>query len=341
MNAAERLFDHVQRVAPETHLRILQVIRPHSLAAVTRIFQQHLVHSVPDLRVFQQNSKQIPEFCLQFVLAIRRQFPSPGDPFGILLTCRITKSDTQGTLDSKHLQIADPTVSYNVDKALRYELNLFTIHTHVFEMATTHQYASVFTKNYNISELMDLLPNSGVLERGEPFHKGRDVRGRLQYLSTFQFILVPNRIIYKSFKDLQILLQQLKLDRIVAFSDIRNIFQKCGLVCYFFNLVNVVQHQLLTDMSCVYARDVLTIMKYQCRTGTPLPLTREGLSKNPDRSPIDVLSFEAPKKNYARMCTEQPKRSFPVMTSADKIFFGQQFNEGTGYHFGLMPKKGQ
>ena len=336
MDAATKLFQHVERVAPDTYRRMVYAIRPHSLSAVLRLFQEHLRHSVPDLR--RLRTDKVPELCLRFVLAVRRQFPNPGDPFGIQLTCRLTKSDTQGTLDSKHLQASDQTVSYNVDKALTYELHLFTNHTQVFELATTHTYASVFTRGYTVPEMMALVPYAGVLERGWPFHKGRDAQGQWQYLNAFQFILVPNRVLYKTFKDLQLLLQRLRADRIVGVSDIRYTFQKCGLVSHFFNLVNVVQRQLLLDMDAVYARDVLTVMKYQCRTGKPLPLTRDGLGKNPERSPIEILSFEAPKKNYARMCTEQPTRMHPVKKSADKIFFGQQFNEGTGYQFALRPQ---
>ncbi|KAG8173847.1 hypothetical protein JTE90_016336 [Oedothorax gibbosus] len=325
MDAATRLFQYVERFAPETYRRILHVIRPHSLAAVSRIFQQHLRSSIPDLRVLRP--EKVPELCLQFVLAIRRQFPNPGDPFGIQLTCRLTKTGTQGTLDSKHLQASDSTMLYNVDKALK--LNFFTNHTQIFELATTHTYASIFIKGYTVDELLDLLPNAGKLERVWPFQKAQNVHGQFKYINMFQFTIVPNRIIYKTFRDLMVALQRLKPDRIVCISDIRYVFQKCGLVSYFFNLIHVAGQQLLFDRDSEYAHLVKFVIKYQCHTGKPLPLTRDGLSKNSERSPIEIFRFEAPKKNYAIECTKIPMKIQPVETSADKIYFGQQFNEGS------------
>ncbi|KAG8175904.1 hypothetical protein JTE90_015008 [Oedothorax gibbosus] len=237
MNAAETLFHHVEITRPDTYRDILHAIRPHSLAGVLRLLQQHLRRSVPDLRTFNARPDRVPEFCLRFVLAIRRQFPSPGDAFGIRLTCRITKSDTQGTLDSKHLRSADDRESrFNVRKDLRYELDLFANHTQVFELANTHGYASVFTKNYSVRELMERVPEGCLLEKGNPLNKGRNARGEPKYLKDFPFVIVPDRVLYKSFKSLQTLLQRLDVENVVAFSDVRYVFQKCGLPSFYFKI---------------------------------------------------------------------------------------------------------
>ncbi|GFR16685.1 uncharacterized protein TNCT_391351 [Trichonephila clavata] len=102
MSAARVIFDHVATVRPDIYQQILHLIQPHSLEAILELFQHHLEQSVPDLRRFNQHQACLPDLCLKFVRLIRKRFPSPGDAFGIQLTCRVTKSDTQGTLDSKH-----------------------------------------------------------------------------------------------------------------------------------------------------------------------------------------------------------------------------------------------
>ena len=359
MHAARTLFHVVAVTQPDTYREMMYSLRPHSVEAVLRLFQLHLRRSVPDLNVFNTRPECIPDFCARFVTAIRRQFPSPGDAFGIQLTCRITKADTQGTLDSKHLRATTTTTTtidnnddddnnqssssssssstFNVSKALRYELDIFTNHTQVFELANTHEYATVFTKHYSVQQLLERIPEACVLEKGNPLNKGKNVRGEYKYLKDFDFIIAPDRVLYTSFRKLQSLVQRLDAEHIVGFSDVRYIFQKCGLLSFYFNMTRVAERQLLHDPRSVYANDVLTVVKYQCCTGQPLPLTRDGLVKNEERSPLEILSFEAPKKNYARLCTAHEQQTHPVKTSADKIFFGQQFNEGTGFRFDVMP----
>ncbi|GFR32844.1 uncharacterized protein TNCT_443241 [Trichonephila clavata] len=99
--------------------------------------------------------------------------------------------------------------------------------------------------------------------------------------------------------------------------------------------MRVVQEQLPLQNS-VQMKNIMTILKYQCRTGRPLPLTRDGLAKNPERSPLEILSFEAWKRNCAHMCIEAT--SVQVNRRTEKMFFGQQFREGTGYDFCLLNK---
>ncbi|GBL58221.1 hypothetical protein AVEN_97261-1 [Araneus ventricosus] len=115
MAAARVLFQHVAKTKPDVYEQILNVIRPHSLENVIHFLQEHLEHSVPDLNIFNQHPHRIPDFCLQFVLAIRKRFPTAGDAFGIHLTCRVTKSNTQSTLDSKHMKtLADTDQNYQL-----------------------------------------------------------------------------------------------------------------------------------------------------------------------------------------------------------------------------------
>lgn len=341
LQVSKLLIQEVETKRPDLYQLILQKIRPHDLDSVLRLFENHL-HSI-DINIFNEYRENIPEFVWAFIKHLK--FPVPGDPFGIYLTCRITKTDTQCRLDSKHLQsLTDENEKrFNVNKSILYELNIFSSQSQVFEQANRHEYATVFLTNCSIDELMKSIPDIGHLERGNPFNMGKNSCGIYKYLKMFRFILVDNKeslkILYKTLYDLNILLRYLKINQIMAFSDIRLIFKKCNITCYFFNLIEIVRRQLWMNDNSVYETDMVTIIKYQCRSGIPLPLTRDGLAKNPDRTPIEILSFEAPKRNYSRLST-CPKRDqwHNVETSSDKIFFGQQFNEGTGYSFAVMPK---
>jgi hypothetical protein len=341
---AEKLMREVERVRPDLYDAILRKIRPHGLDKLIRLFDCHLrrVH----LDVFNQHRENIPEFVWAFVK--RAKFPVPGDPFGIQLTCRITRLDTQDTLDSKHLSSSSPSPhSFNVDKAISNELNLFSSQIQVFELANRHEYATVYLRDDMDS--LDI-PDTGLLKRGGPLNMAKNARGEYKYVTTFRFVVVVeddgrhSKILYRSSKDLNLLLTRyLNVEDVVAFSDIRYVYNKCGITCFFFNLLEIVRRQLFRkNDDPVYEKDVTTVMKYQCRSGIPLPLTRDGLVKNPDRTPIEILSFEAPKKNYARLSTSSPMRGkwIDVESSSDKIFYGQQFNEGTGYSFALLPKEG-
>lgn len=347
-NVASQLFREVASTRPDIFNEILHIIQPHTLESVIRIFRDHLEQSVPDISIFNQHRDRIPPLILRFVQVIRKNFPTPGDAFGIHLTCRITKNDTQDTLNSKHL--SDRGFSsdvYNVEKPLQYEIDIFTSQTQVFEMATRRKYSTVYVRSYPVEELLRCVPNSCCLELGGPCNKARSITGEWRYLDSYRFIFVQDprnhvKVIYQRATDLNFLIRHLDSTRILAFSDVRAVIKLCGIQCYFLNMCEIVRLQLFVSGGTVWStheRDIVTVLKYQCRSGLPLALNRNGLAKNEQRSPIEVLSFEAPKKNYARLAARTGSTMYDVDTSADKIFFGQQFNEGTGYKFAILAKE--
>lgn len=349
MHPGRVLFREVRHRRPDIYREIRRLIRPHPIGSVVRIFCDHLEKNVDDIGVFDRHRDRIPKFLLDFVRKIHKNIPSPGDAYGILLTCRITKTDTQDTLDSRHLREEASACGnvFNVEKDLRYELYIFSTQTQLLEIASRRVYSTVYVRDYSVRELLLLFPEESChLRVQNPYNKGVDHEGRLQYLSTTTFIIteafVPGyvRILYKTSKELVFLLRHLDGRKIVAFSDVKYVVARCGMICHFFNMRMLTKLQLFRSDSAVKGRterDILNICKYQCRTGRPLPLNRDGLANHAKRSPLEVLSFEAPKKNYVLLSTgEKGRRKHPVKTSSDKIFFGQQFNEGTGYHFSIM-----
>ena len=335
--AAKRLMDYTREKRPDLYEAILKKIQPHSLDAVLYIIECHLRQY--DLNSFNKNLPAVPEFMYKVIKCFR--FPTPGDAFGIQIACRTTKSDTQGALDSKHLSsLTESKTEYNAEKNILHELALFSNQKQVFELSNKRRYSTVYT-NYSIEELMKLLPEACYLERGFPRNKGKNLNGEFKYLSTFKYIIVKDRgsvkILYQLLKDLYNMLRRISPRKIVAFSDVRCLFQKCGIVSHFFNMVRIVERQLFINDGSTYEKDVLTLIKYQCRSGTPLPLTRDGLAKNPARTIMDILSFEAPKKNLAIFSTGESKNVwFRLTSSADKIFSGEQFIEGVGYLFKII-----
>ncbi|GFQ78702.1 uncharacterized protein TNCT_320191 [Trichonephila clavata] len=193
MSAARVFFDHVATVQPDVHQQILHLIQPHSLEAILELFQHHLEQSVPDLRRYNHHQACLPDLCLKFVRLIRKRFPSPGDAFGIQLTCRVTKSDTQGTLDSKNLKSQEERDdAFHVDALLLGELHCFSTQTQVFELATRHGYSTVFTRGYTGRELLQRLADACLLTRGLPYNKGITLNGTYKYLNTCTFIVVPD-----------------------------------------------------------------------------------------------------------------------------------------------------
>ncbi|GBN65637.1 hypothetical protein AVEN_122859-1 [Araneus ventricosus] len=289
MDAAAILLDHVRVYRPDIYDTILKLISPHQIQSLQRLFQDHLEQAVPDLNIFNRHVDDIPTFCLLFTFLSRRKFPQPGTPFGIHLTCRLTKADTQGFLDSKHLQstLQEEETQFNVDASIHSAINHFGSQTQVFELITRHEFATVFFENYTLKELLARLPNACILERGFPRNKGKDQEGRFGYLSTFQFIILSDRnvvkVLYRSVKDLQDILRRTEANRTIAFSDIRYVLEKCG---------------------------------------TPLALNRNGLAKNPNRTHIEINAFEAFKKNLATFSSLKEPKVFPVgeRASLDNIF---------------------
>lgn len=338
---AKRLMEYTREKRPDLFEAIMRKITPHKLDAVLCLMEGHLRRY--DLKVFNENVEAVPQFVWSVVKYMR--FPPPGTAKGIELACRVSKSDTQAALDSKHKSTSSENRSeFNVEKNILYELALFSSQKQVFEFSNRRRYSSVYV-NCSVRELMRLLPEACHLVPHAERNKGKDSNGKFQYLSTFKYILVEDRgsikILYQSLKDLYGLLRRVSPNDIVAFSDVRSVFQKCGIVSHFFNMVKIVERQLFTNDGSAYEKDVLTLMKYQCRSGKPLPLTRDGLAKNPDRTMIEVISFEALKKNLAKISTGEFRNlwSDGLSNSSEFLFYGQQINEGDGCEFEVRPKK--
>ncbi|GFT47356.1 uncharacterized protein NPIL_605961 [Nephila pilipes] len=124
MDAANIIFHHVKNNFPEIWAEIEFVIRPHKMCSVINIFRQHL-NNIEDINIFNCNQDNIPIFLLEFCKCIRRNFLSPGDAYGILLTCRSTKMYTQDMLDKRHLSDKFPILqncSHKVGKDLHFEV---------------------------------------------------------------------------------------------------------------------------------------------------------------------------------------------------------------------------
>lgn len=338
---AKRLITVVRERRPDIYEAIVQKIRPYSLNSVLKIFECHL-KNVPDLNIFNDNIDLIPEFMWTVVKYMK--FPIPGDAFGIMVICRANKSDTQGALDSKHLtNISSQQFEFNVEKEILDELALFSNHMQIFELANRHKYATVFlSPNTSLQNLIKRLPNACILERGGEFNKGRNVEGVFRYLITFKYILVEDRgslkVLYRSLADLYLILRCVPLKDVVCFSDIRCLYKKCGIACSFFNMVEIANRQLFINDGSKYEKDVITLLTFMFCRGELLPMNREGLAKNKDRTPIDILSFEAMKKNGAKLCTGPSRGKWHnVERSSEFMYTGRQFKSGTGYTFACKP----
>lgn len=338
---AKRLIAEVQKRRPDIYEAILQKISPYSLDSVLKIFECHL-KNVPDLSVFNKNVDAIPEFMLTVVRYMK--LPIPGDAIGIMKICRANKSDTQGALDSKHrTNINSEQFEFNVEKEILDELALFSNHMQIFELANRHKYATVFmSPDTSLRNLMQRLPKACILERGGDFNKGRNAEGVFRYLITFKYILVEDRgslkVLYRSLADLYLILRCVPLKHVVCFSDIRCLFKKCGNTCSFFNMLEIANRQLFMNDGSKYEKDVITLLTFMFRRAELLPMNREGLAKNKDRTPIDVFSFEAMKKNGAKFCTGPSRGEWhTVERTLEQIFYGQQPNSGTGFTFECRP----
>lgn len=337
--AAKRMMEYTRLARPDYFEAIMKKITPHKLNAVLCIIEGHLRRY--DLKIFNANISAVPQFMWAIVKHLR--FPIPGTAKGIELACRASKSDTQAALDSKHMPSSlGFRLEFNVEKAILHELALFSTQKQVFEISNRRRYATVYT-HCSVDELMELLPEACHLVPNAERNKGKNSEGKFCYLSFCKYIVVEDRgsikILYQSLKDLYDLLRIISLKNVVAFSDVRNLFQKCGIVSYFFNMVQIVERQLFTNDDSPYEKDILTLIKYQCVSGKPLPLTRDGLAKNPNRTKLEVLAFEAMKKNLTHYSTDKSsdKWSDASAASADCLFFGQQCKEGDGFSFALIP----
>lgn len=337
-NITNELFQFVEQEYPEVWRAMLRLVRPHSIRSVKFVFQQHLLHC-DNISVFQ-NVERIPNFLLEFVRTVTRCILQPGTSYGLLLTCRVTKQNTQATLDGRHLKmnIDDEDTrkkdSQNIPKDLLKEIFLFTDVTHIFEISKTKTFFHILVKNYTDTELLNRFPDSCFIdfEKGDCF-KGSNQFGHKIYYNLAQFIIIKAftpgvyRILYKNRVHLESLLSHLNSDNIIAFSDVMYVYKKCGISSYFCNLINLLDHQFFKNAKHLTANDfdIVNIIKYQCFSGQPLPLNRNGLRKDPNKSGLERLCFEAVRQN---LIEESVKGSqYRVEDSTSKIFFGQQFNE--------------
>nr|XP_042912495.1 uncharacterized protein LOC122272646 [Parasteatoda tepidariorum] len=343
MDEAASIFNYVKEFDSETWRKIKMIIKPHKMSSVLEIFREHL-NNLPDLLVFNQHQENIPQFLLEFCKAIQRNFLSPGDPFGILLTCRVTKLYTQNTLDKRHLKDVLPTLSnYKVEKDLLFELNIFTSLNQIFEIANKRKFTTLFVTGYEVSELLNISKEETCyLSINNKNNKASNIENHNVYFCLKRFIVLDSfvenysKIICQKIDDRDYLMRNLKLTRVVALSDVKYVFKKCGIVCYFFNLINLLKLQFFKTMHSTGRnfKDIINILKFQCHMGEPLPLNRNGLKKHPNRSGLEKLCFEAVKQNYVLESIQS--KMYDVNDSVSKIVFGEQFVEGTGYKFSLL-----
>lgn len=346
MEYTDRIFNHVQYNYPEVWKQILQITKLHNISSIKKIFNEHLKH-VKDITIFNEHEERIPLFLLKFCEAIQRNFLTPGDSYGTLVTCRSTKIYTQDTLDKRHLKEQNNDFANTLcfmNKNFNFEMNIYTSLNQIYEVTNKRKYTTIFVKNYTVQELLEINPSETCyLSAMNAVNKATTINHRDVYFNLKNFIITESfipgylKIIQKS-EHKSFFFKHINQFDIVAFTDLKYIYEKCGLICYFFNLINVLKLQFFKTMNAESKeeKDIINILRYQCYTGKMLPINRNGLKKNINRSGLDKLCFEAIKQNYALESVKN--NNYPVNSSIDKMFFGQQFNVGTGYNFALMPK---
>ncbi|XP_054723239.1 uncharacterized protein LOC129233202 [Uloborus diversus] len=344
MEYTDRIFNYVEKHHPKIWNDINLIVRPHKISSVKKIFHKHL-QSVDNINIFNENIKNIPLFLLEFCKAMERNFLSPGESYGILLTCRCTNKYTQNTLDKRHLRESSScfdNIIHSISKDLDFELNIYTSLKQIFEITNKHKLTTIFVKNYRIEELLNLNKFETCYlttnNKASNLTKDNVCINFKKYIITESFVPKYLKILQKR-EDRYYIFRNINQSNIIAFTDLKYIYEKCGLVCYIFNLINVIRLQFFkTDnLESKHEKDIINILRYQCYSGELLSLNRFGLMKNKNRSALDKIGFEAIKQNYVN---ESIKGCiYPVKTSIDKIFFGQQFNLGSGYNFSVLPKK--
>lgn len=337
-DVTNEMFKIVKDHYPEIWKKISDIIRPFSVDSIKRIFQQHLM-DLEDISVFQ-DIERIPMFLLDFVHVILRSILHPGTPYGILLTCFITKFETQKSLDG---YIENKYSNNNIPKSLLRELHLYKDSTHIFEISRNKTFFYILVQNYTETELLKLLPDCCFLNiNNDNCNKGYNQYGQKIYFNLAKFVIIESskpgiyHILYKSRTLLVVLLNNISLKNIIAFSDIMHIYNKCGISSYFFNFINILEIQFFQNIKQLSSYDLNTIniIKYQCFSGAPLPLNRNGLRKDSNKSGLERVCFEAARQNLIEESIHN--KSYPVKDTISKLFFGQQFNEGTGYKFAVI-----
>lgn len=345
MSLGEKLFRYVEENALDTWKQILFVIRPHKIESIIAQFDKHL-KNVDDLEIFNTHAQNIPKFLLEFCKTASRNFFVPGDPYGLLLTCRCTKIYTQDTLDKRHLKDEVSTLKgcpRDLEQKLRFEINIYSSLNQIYEISNKRKFTTIFVKNCTVSELL-MMAYEDTCYLTSGMENAVNYRNDHVYINLNRFIIVdsfiPNilKIIIQKSEDKDFVFRHIEPRNIVAFTDLKYILKKCGIPCYFYNIQKIVKLQFFKNMNVSGRnyKDICNILFYQCRKGEVFPLNRTGVKNDRERSGLGKMSFEAVKQNYV---SESIKRKrYPVQDSVSKMYFGIQPNEGTGYNFQIINK---
>lgn len=341
MEFTDRIFHYVQHHYPSIWKKIINITRLHKLSSIKKIFNEHLKY-VDDIEIFNIHKKRVGIFLLKFCEAIQRNFLCPGDSYGVLVTTRFTSIYTQDTLDKRHLKDLKSdfiNINYSANKDLNFELNIYTTLNQIFEITNKRKFTTLFLKNYTVEELLKINSSETC------YLNLNDLNNSLyneqlilkNYIITPSFIPTYLKIIQKS-EHRNYLFRHLNQSNIIAFTDLKCVYKKCGLICYFFNLIEIVKLQFFkkTILESKHERDMINILIYQVYNGVLLPLNRNGLKKNENRPGLDKLCFEAVKQIYVHESLKNVE--YPVKTCISRMCYGQQFPVGTGYDdFALYP----
>lgn len=344
MEYTNKIFNFVEKNYPEIWKQILAITRLHKISSVKKIFNEHLKH-VKDIAVFN-NKKNVAVFLLEFCKAIQRNFLTPGDSFGTLETCRTTYVYTQEALDRRHLKDQNSNFqyfNYSISNDLHFEIYIYTTLTQIFEITNRRRYTTLFLKNYSVEELLNLSPSETCylkLMQNEAYcsNNERVCLNLKTFIITESFVPGYLKIIQKS-EHKNFVFRHINHENIVAFTDLKYIYEKCGLVCFAFNLRKIVKLQFFKHMTVEnkHEQDILNVLIYLYYSGIMLPINRNGLKKNSNRSGLDRFCFEAIKQH---LVSESLKgRVYPIQSLSELICVGQQIDAGTGYKgFALILK---
>ena len=336
MKFTNRIFNYVKEKDPKTWNQILRVTRLYKLSSVKKVFDKLLKYNVNDLEIFNDNLERVPVFLLKFCEALLRKCPSPGDSYGTLLTCRTTHIYTQDTLDKRHLKSQNFNSvhsNYIINNDLNFELNIYTSLNQIFEITNRRKFTTIFVKDYSVQDLLKL--NSL-----ETCHLTSTLSNAClkTYIITESFIPGYLKIIQKS-EHKHFIFRHINPRNIVAFTDLKYINEKCGLICYYFNLINILKLQFFKKMKIdgEHEKDIINVLKYQYYTGKLLPINRNGLKKNENRSGLDKCAFEAMRQNLTNEAILE--KTYLVDSPISQIIVGKQFSVGTGdMNFALKSK---
>lgn len=337
MEYTDRIFNYVEQNFPEIWEQILAITRLHKISSVKKIFNEHLKH-VKNIDIFNEYQKNVPIFLLEFCKCMQRNFLTPGDSYGTLLTCRTTNVYTQEALDKRHLKDQNSNLQhfiYPISNDLHFEIYIYTNLNQIFELTNRRKYTTIFVKNYTVEELLNLSPSETCylkLMQNEAYclNNSRVCLNLKTYIITESFVPGYLKIIQKS-EHKNFIFRHIHHENIVAFTDLKYIYAKCGLVCFAFNLRKIVKLQFFKHMTVEnkHELDILNVLRYLYYSGIMLPINRNGLKKNKNRSGLDRCCFEAIKQI---LVSESIKETvYPVQSVIEEIFFGQQVGVGTGY----------